>query len=269
MASKKRPPESAGSTGRKKQAKAPKISKRVTKVRSRSSEGNFEPARLQAALHESIERDIADRIDAHQSEVADIRARVRAGDQAPLMLLAHGDSWFDYPCDGNTLTPFSTSDIITHLKDMGNPKPKILNLSHFGDATTDEMGLQKQKRLIAALTNPKNWLNGKPDAILFSGGGNDIAGDPFCIYLNYKNSGLPGLDASRFAGRLASVEASYRDLFQFRDRYAAGVPIFGHSYDFAPHAAAPSTLHGTLDVARAVFHRMEHRGGHADHSYGA
>jgi hypothetical protein len=233
MASKKRPSRPAQSTGRKKKAKAPKITKRVAKVRSLSDEGNLEPARLQAALRESIEQDIADRIDAHQSEVASIRASVRAGGQPPLMLLAHGDSWFDYPCDGNTLTPFSTSDIIAHLKNMGTPKPKILNLSHFGDATTDELGLQKQKRLIDALTNRNNWLNGKPDAILFSGGGNDIAGDPFCIYLNYKNSGFPGLDAPRFAGRLASVEASYRDLFLFRDRYAAGVPIFGHAYDFA------------------------------------
>ena len=87
--------------------------------------------------------------------------------------------------------------------------------------------------MIEALKNPKNWLTGKPDAILFSGGGNDIAGDPFCIYLNYKDSRIPGLDAERFAGRLASMSASYLDLFLFRDRYAVGVPIFGHCYDYA------------------------------------
>jgi hypothetical protein len=95
------------------------------------------------------------------------------------------------------------------------------------------MGLIKQKRLINALHNPRNWLAGKPDAILFSGGGNDIAGDPFCIYLNYKDSKTAGLDPNRFAGRLASIQASYLDLFLFRDRYASGVPIFGHCYDYA------------------------------------
>jgi hypothetical protein len=233
MAAKKRVSRAAKSAGRKKKTKAPKIPKRVTKVRSLAGEGNLKAARLQADLRESIEKDIAERIEAHQSEVARIRANVRADRQPPLMLLAHGDSWFDYPCDGNTPTPFSTSDIIAHLKKMGNPKPKILNLSHFGDATTDEMGLQKQKRLIDALSNRNNWLNGKPDAILFSGGGNDIAGDPYCIYLNHKNSGLPGLDAARFAGRLDSIRSSYLDLFAFRDRYAPQVPIFGHAYDFA------------------------------------
>ena len=145
MASKKRTPQSAKSTGRKK-AKAPKIPKRVAKGKSFAGEGIFEAARLQAALRESIERDIADRIEKHQTEVASIRASLRARGRPPLMLLAHGDSWFDYPCDGNTPTPFSTSDIIAHLREMGEPKPKILNLSHFGDATTDEMGLPKQQR---------------------------------------------------------------------------------------------------------------------------
>jgi hypothetical protein len=28
------------------------------------------------------------------------------------------------------------------------------------------------------------------------------------------------------------VKASYQDLFAFRDRYAPGVPIIGHTYDF-------------------------------------
>ena len=188
-------------------------------------------------MRESIEREIAERVRAHQREVVRIRKNVLEGAESPLMLLAHGDSWFDYPCNGNTYTPFSTSDIIAHLQKMGSPRPKILNISHHGDATTDEMGLTKQLRLIDALSNPDNWLTGgKPDAILFSAGGNDIAGDQFCIYLNYKdphNPAVPALDPNRFAGRLASIHASYLDLFLFRDRHAKDVPIFGHGYDYA------------------------------------
>jgi len=198
-----------------------------------------EPARLQAALRRSIERDIAARVKAHQREVAQIRVSVRRGEQPPLTLLAHGDSWFNYPLNGNSLS-LTDTDIIAHLKHMGSPPPKILNISHYGDATTDEMGLIKQERLIAALRDPNNWLTGKPDAILFSGGGDDIAGDQFCIYLDYKNSGSQGLDTTRFAGRLASIQASYLDLFLFRDQYASHVPIFGHCYDYAhPMQAHP------------------------------
>ncbi len=239
MAAKKRPLRSAKSNERTKKSKTPKAGKRVAKTRaSVPSTLAPEPARLQAELRESIERDIADRTRTHQREVVRLRAQMAARPEAPppLMILAHGDSWFNYPLNGNSVeVPIRDTDIIAHLRKMGSPSPKILNLSHFGDATTDEMGLAKQKRLIKALTTPGNWLDGKPDAILFSGGGNDIAGDPFCIYLNYKttDSHTPGLDSERFAGRLASVKASYLDLFLFRDRYAKGVPIFGHGYDNA------------------------------------
>jgi hypothetical protein len=131
--------------------------------------------------------------------------------------------------------------IVAHRREVSRIQKAVArgeHISHFGDATTDEMGLRKQQRLIDALSNPKNWLSGKPDAILFSGGGNDIAGDQFCIYLNYKDSHTPGLDADRFAGRLASIRASYNDLFLFRDRHAPHVPIFGHGYDF-PHPMTP------------------------------
>ena len=65
-----------------------------------------------------------------------------------------------------------------------------------------------------------------------SGGGNDIAGDRFCIYLDPNTPGASGLDAKRFAGVLDSVEASYGALFALRDRHAPGVPIFAHDYDF-------------------------------------
>ena len=235
MAAKKRPSRSAKSTKLKTKSKTPKAGKRVAKgLGTPLSRLGPKPARLQAELRDSIQDEIDGRIHTHQRELVRLRAAMAARPQAPtpLMILSHGDSWFNYPLTGNG-PPIGDTDIIAHLKRMGNPKPKILNLSHFGDATTDEMGLEKQKRLIKALTTPQNWISGKPDVILFSGGGNDIAGDPFCIYLNYKDSGLPGLDVDRFAGRLASMKASYLDLFLFRDRYANGVPIFGHGYDNA------------------------------------
>jgi len=100
---------------------------------------------------------------------------------------------------------------------MGSPSPKILNLSHFGDATTDEMGLAKQKRLIKALSTPQNWLSGKPDVIL-SPAAAMTCRRPVLHLLKLQNDRYtyPGLDDERFAGRLASVKASYLDLFLFR-----------------------------------------------------
>ena len=155
-------------------------------------------------------------------------------------MLAHGDSWFDYPLWGNGL-PATQTDVIAQLESMGNINPLIQNVSHHGDATTDEMSLPKQQRMIESLHDSANWgASGKPDAILFSGGGNDIAGNQFCIFLDYATGAGTGLDIGRFNLALGSVEASYRDLFLFRDTYASGVPIFAHSYDFPiPNGVQP------------------------------
>jgi hypothetical protein len=106
---------------------------------------------------------------------------------------------------------------------MGRTNPVILNISHYGDAATDEMSLPKQERMISSLQDPANWMeSGKPDAILFSGGGNDVVGDQFCIYLDYALPGATGLNADRFEKALSAVAASY----------APGVPVIGHCYDF-------------------------------------
>ena len=93
-----------------------------------------------------------------------------------------------------------------------------------------------------SLQDPSNWMDhGKPDAILFSGGGNDIAGNQFCIFLDHSDTpGSTGLNDERFQKVLDAVEASYLDLFAFRDRYASGVPIYGQCYDFPiPNGTAP------------------------------
>ncbi|AIY43865.1 hypothetical protein LT85_4707 [Collimonas arenae] len=201
---------------------------------------------LKQQLQESIESEIAQRAQQHRAKMDILRNRdihLKANGGAvppkPLLLLAHGDSWFDYPLNGNTLAPHTT-DIIAQLENMGTVRPVILNLAHYGDSSSDAMALPKQQRLIAYLQDATNWVNGKPDAILFSGGGNDIAGDKFCIFLDDASTGISnGLDPLRFPKLLQMVEASYLDLFAFRDKYAPGVPIFSHCYDFA----IPSGVH--------------------------
>jgi hypothetical protein len=40
-------------------------------------------------------------------------------------MLAHGDSWFDYPLSGNVPSPPQPTDVIAQLKTMGNVHPFI------------------------------------------------------------------------------------------------------------------------------------------------
>lgn len=152
-----------------------------------------------------------------------------------LDFLAIGDSWFEYPLYNEIPTPFQNNAIVaqSQLGSMGNPPPQILNQALHGQATTAILSYENQEKMMSVLQDPDQWLNeqtGLPDAILISGGGDDLVGDQLAIYLDY---GGGGLNLNRFQGVLDSVQASYMDLFAFRDLFAKNVPIVGHCYDYA------------------------------------
>jgi len=188
-----------------------------------------------ARVQRQIEEDIEQRTREHQGRVSMIRlaAEVTGNRSAmPYTAVAVGDSWFDYPLVNDLV--FGQSDIIAQLELLHDHEKLILRLAHHGDATTDMMSRPKQQRLIRALSDPRNWFGGKPDAIFCSAGGNDVAGDQFINFLKF-NDGIPpeqGLDTARFDRVLGVAEANYMTLFELRDRYAPGVRVFAHTYDF-------------------------------------
>ncbi|MGA7195617.1 MAG: SGNH/GDSL hydrolase family protein [Roseiarcus sp.] len=201
---------------------------------------------------QAVEAELAKRTLAHKRRVgrirrgAQLRAQRRAKAKKPkvsapqqatqLDFLAIGDSWFDYPLDGNDPSLTNTA-IAAQLAHIGNPPPLVLNYALYGQATTAVLTYENQSRIIDVASDPTQWLNGAPDAILVSMGGDDLVGDQFAIYLDYQGSGL---DAARLQGALDSVSASYMDLFALRDAIAPGKPVIGHCYDYAiPNGAAP------------------------------
>jgi hypothetical protein len=208
-----------------------------------------ERAQLSMQTSEAIEAELEKRTLAHKRRVDRIRkgvelrakARVkskaaRATAQPPLDFLAIGDSWFEYPLNGNDLS-FSNTAIAAQLPQMGNPAPLVLNYALHGQATTAVLAYKQQQRMIDVLSDPTQWVRGSPDAILVSMGGDDLVGDQFAIYVDYQGAGL---DVARFDGALANVQASYQDLFAFRDIFAPGKTIFAHCYDYAiPNGLAP------------------------------
>jgi len=149
----------------------------------------------------------------------------------PLNILSTGDSWFDYPLDGPL--PGQT-DIIAQLPALLNPQPQILNLAHYGLATTTLLGTAKREMLVEQLNDADN---GKFDAILFSGGGNDLAGDLFRFWirstLQENDDPATATNQATFADIIGIVTAAYEDLVSIRDAYNLAVPIFVHGYDFA------------------------------------
>jgi hypothetical protein len=196
-----------------------------------------------AKVREASEAEIPSRIRKHQLRVSRHKKAIRRREQLgieprqpKLDFLAIGDSWFEYPLDDHGFwIPGSNFAIVgegsppTQLQSMGNPPPLINSIALHGQAMTAIMGVANQERMYGLLEDDTNWVNGSPDAILISGGGDDVVGDQFVIYLTY---GGGGLNVSRYQGVLDSVQASYMDLFAFRDLFAAKVPIFGHCYDY-------------------------------------
>jgi hypothetical protein len=205
----------------------------------------FSRADIKAQLSKDIAAEQAQRSAEHEIIVNQKKQLARhreahrlAAVPKALDCLAIGDSWFDYPLNDYGL-PWPNQAIVAQLRTLGNPSPIILNRAIPGQASTVVMGLTNQGRYVSDITTG-SWLNGKPDAILVSAGGDDIAGDQFVIYLDYVGGGL----SARIQGAIASVQASYQALFQFRDVYAPDTPIFGHCYDYAIPNGSPTIFGG-------------------------
>lgn len=184
---------------------------------------------------QAIENDLKQRVMDFRARAARQKTMLRATGSpaaASLTLIAQGDSWFDYP-----VPPWAPTDVIAHLQAM--PKaPLILNLAHHGEAAEDMLGVTKLHRLTGQLTSGDDGRIF--DAILFSGGGNDLAGEQFRLWLKDASavSGDPcqGLHTERVNDILGVVQAAYQDLISARDKIAKAqnraIPIFAHSYDF-------------------------------------
>lgn len=132
-----------------------------------------------------------------------------------------------------------STDLIAQLQEMSGNDLLIHNISHYGDSSTKEMSLPLQIKFIETLADKNNWIRQLPDAIFISAGGNDVAGDQFCISLNHAQYGVNPVNTERLQGTLQSIRASYLSLLALRDRYAPGVPVFCHTYDFP----APTGVH--------------------------
>ena len=134
-------------------------------------------------------------------------------------MLAHGDSWFDYPRILGT-----GGGLIRHLAALTGWS--IENIAHHGDGTELMLGLLKRMELERDLPGT--------DVLFFSGGGNDIAGDQFCLWLNDNRDGdfTRALALDRLKTKLDAIEQNYLDLIQIRDEHAPGCMIVTHSYDF-------------------------------------
>ena len=182
-------------------------------------------------LQQQIASDIEARKAAHKRQLSDAHRKFADARIKPLNLLAVGDSWFDYPVPSQGHLP---TDVVVSLEHLIELDPAPLKLAHYGDATTTLLGTSKRDRLVSTLRD-KN--HGAFDAILFSGGGNDLIGDAFRFWLNDAASvgrvADLAVNEAALTDILSIVRRAYLDLIDVRNQYAPNAYLFLHQYDFA------------------------------------
>jgi hypothetical protein len=154
-------------------------------------------------------------------------------------LLAQGDSWFDYP---------PGTDLIDCLH--RNHGHEIVNIAVAGSTLNDEAYGPVPRELfglpigqtqsddpsrIAELV--QRILEDKPQALLLSAGGNDIAGDEFFSFINNAQSGLASVNQEVLDGVVnRTFKAAYEYLINTARAAARQahitMPIFTHGYDY-------------------------------------
>jgi len=142
------------------------------------------------------------------------------------VLIAEGDSWFDYPFH----------DVLSDLEDLYGFD--VESVAHKGD-TVEDMAFSGGQLDDFARRVEKVLRNGVvPRAILLSGGGNDVAGDEFAILLNHASSSIAGLNESIVKGVFDErVRDAYVTILRAITEVVKGktgdtVPIVVHGYDY-------------------------------------
>ena len=147
------------------------------------------------------------------------------------VIISEGDSWFSFPLHANT---------IDHLDEMANRKISLLRLESNGDELLEIFGSKQKKKL-------RRYLDRYPvEALLFSGGGNDIVGTDLLPLLKDKQPGMSWedcIDKPRALRRLDQLRLAYLDLIDIRDDHNPDCRIYVHGYDYAiPNGKAASFL---------------------------
>ena len=159
--------------------------------------------------------------------VAPRLVRAAGGAARTGVLVAEGDSWFDYPWH----------DVLRMLEDEHGYD--VESVAHMGDRVEDMAYSGGQLEKFARTIEKLLRQSVVPTAILLSGGGNDVAGDEFGMLLNHARSATPGLNLDVVRGVIEDrVRNAYVTILSAvtalcRERIDDVVPIIVHGYDHA------------------------------------
>lgn len=176
----------------------------------------------------------------------------RARNPNSIGILVEGDSWFNlHPLVGG-------SNLVIALKAIFGPKITILDLSKSGDEAREMLSGHQFKDLQDTLDKKGVTF----DAILFSGGGNDLVGPNLLPLINSYADGMTAKDCikeHRLGTRLDQIASAYQELTWLRDDHEKDAWIFTHGYDLAKPSGRGARL--IVEVAGGwVKERLDSKG---------
>jgi hypothetical protein len=140
-------------------------------------------------------------------------------------IIAEGDSWFSFP-------KWLRTNLFLEIEAWTDTTAATWSLARNGDTVAEMMyGQQYEtlRRIFSDATLPM-------DALLFSGGGNDLVAENLPNFLNTYRDGMQWMDCVNMPFldlRFQEVMNAYNRLADLRDAYRPGIYIFTHAYDFA------------------------------------
>lgn len=150
-------------------------------------------------------------------------------------LLAQGDSWFDY---------LPGKDLIDYLCDKhGHAIENLavggstLNDIVYGPVPRNWLGIPQSHEVKRITELVDRILSVKPQGLLLSGGGNDIAGSEFFSFVNNSEAALENPNAEVLKGVLEETFlTAYQNLIETALKAADGIKppmkVFTHGYDY-------------------------------------
>ena len=161
------------------------------------------------------------------------RRGVAAASGSAGLLVAEGDSWFDY----SLFDTVPRVDIVDDLRELHGWR--VENVANKGDNLENMAYDEDQLRALIKVLKRLKDNDDKPDALLLSGGGNDLAGAEFALLLEHAASERGAVNAvildelvdQRLRAALTAwVGAATRACEKF---YGDRVPIVVHGYAHA------------------------------------
>ncbi len=140
------------------------------------------------------------------------------------VLIAEGDSWFDYP----------RRDVVSALR--SEHSFDVRSVAHYGHRVEDMAYGGRQLHDFSQKLEDALRAGNRVRAVLLSGGGNDIAGDEFALLINHALSPIGGINDDVVRGIIdVRIQDAYVTLISAINRIAQRwlnrvLPVIVHGY---------------------------------------